>query len=95
MFRMPTDLAPRRLTRDSPQANRSTIRTWMNGAAAAAVVLVASAPPSAAETYPSRTITIVVPFAAGGPSDVAGRILAQGLTDEQIADMVAYLQALK
>jgi len=77
MFRMPTDLAPRRLTRDSPQANRSTIRTWMNGAAAAAVVLVASAPPSAAETYPSRTITIVVPFAAGDPTDALARILAE------------------
>jgi tripartite-type tricarboxylate transporter receptor subunit TctC len=33
-----------------------------------------------AETdYPSRTVTIVVPFSAGGPSDVATRILADEL----------------
>ncbi len=33
-----------------------------------------------AETYPSRPITIIVPFAAGGPTDTIGRILAQHMT---------------
>lgn len=42
----------------------------------AAVQLVV---PAAAETWPSHTLTLVVPFAAGGPSDVAGRIIAQRL----------------
>src|ERR1700726_5260640 len=38
--------------------------------------LAASIVTAAAETFPSRTITIVVPFPAGGPTDTLGRILA-------------------
>src|SRR6516162_5217596 len=30
-----------------------------------------------AQAYPSRPITMIVPFAAGGPADVLGRILAE------------------
>src|SRR5574337_661196 len=30
-----------------------------------------------ADDFPSRTLTMVIPFAAGGPTDVLGRILAQ------------------
>jgi len=37
---------------------------------------------AAAQNFPSRPLTLVVPFAAGGPSDVAGRIVAQGLTEK-------------
>ena len=37
---------------------------------------------SAAQSFPSRPLTLVVPFAAGGPSDVAGRIVAQGLAEK-------------
>ena len=34
-----------------------------------------------AQTYPSRPITIIVPFAAGGPTDTVARILADQMKD--------------
>jgi tripartite-type tricarboxylate transporter receptor subunit TctC len=37
---------------------------------------------SYADTYPSRAVTLVVPFAAGGATDLLGRSLADGLSRE-------------
>jgi tripartite-type tricarboxylate transporter receptor subunit TctC len=34
-----------------------------------------------ADDFPSRPITMVIPFAAGGPTDVLGRIMAKGIGD--------------
>jgi len=48
-------------------------------AAAFAGVLACAAISSAQENWPVRPLTMVVPFAAGGPVDVLGRILAQYL----------------
>ena len=46
--------------------------------AAAAILLAAggSSAPVLAEDYPARTITMIVPFAVGGPADITGRIVA-------------------
>jgi len=33
--------------------------------------------PAVAQDYPSRPITMIIPFAAGGPTDVLGRLMAQ------------------
>jgi tripartite-type tricarboxylate transporter receptor subunit TctC len=46
---------------------------------AAALLLTAAAAPAAAETYPNRTIRLIVPFPAGGSNDVAARIIAPHL----------------
>lgn len=47
-----------------------------------ALVPVLLALPASAESYPSRTVRLIVPFGAGGPADVYARILAQYLSME-------------
>jgi tripartite-type tricarboxylate transporter receptor subunit TctC len=46
---------------------------------AAAVAAVYSVTGAAAQTYPSRPITMVVPLGVGGSTDVIGRIMAEGM----------------
>ena len=43
------------------------------------VVLFLSCRQTYAQSFPNHTITMIVPFAAGGPADVVGRILAHHL----------------
>ena len=44
--------------------------------AALFAVTLAFALPARAEDFPSRTMTMVIPFAAGGPTDILGRVVA-------------------
>jgi tripartite-type tricarboxylate transporter receptor subunit TctC len=46
----------------------------------AAVGLVSTSPKVHAQTYPSRAITVIVPFPAGGPSDVVARIVTEHMS---------------
>ena len=48
--------------------------------AVALIVFLAIVADAWADSYPSRPITIVVPFPAGGPTDTLGRILAERMT---------------
>jgi tripartite-type tricarboxylate transporter receptor subunit TctC len=44
------------------------------------VSLAGAAAPAAAQDYPTRTVTMIVPYPAGGPSDVVARIVADGMS---------------
>ena len=46
---------------------------------AAAVALTAL--PAVAQDYPKQPISLIIPFAAGGPTDTLGRLLAQSMTE--------------
>jgi tripartite-type tricarboxylate transporter receptor subunit TctC len=45
-----------------------------------AALLALSSLPAHAQTYPSRPVTILVPYTAGGATDILARILADGLS---------------
>jgi len=49
------------------------------GAALAAVAALCRPGPAIALDWPTRPVTMVVPYAAGGPNDTVGRVLAQRL----------------
>ena len=53
------------------------IPTWRLLLAAALTVLCSAAQPALAQSYPSRPITIVVPYPAGGVTDNLVRLLAE------------------
>jgi len=48
---------------------------------AALVALMVSAATAFAQSYPNKSVRVVVGFAAGGPTDVIARIVAQKLSD--------------
>ncbi|MFZ5692858.1 MAG: tripartite tricarboxylate transporter substrate binding protein BugD [Pseudomonadota bacterium] len=52
----------------------------LTGALAGLSALAAFALPAQAQTYPTRPITMIVPFAAGGPTDIVARIVADHMS---------------
>jgi tripartite-type tricarboxylate transporter receptor subunit TctC len=49
------------------------------GLLAGAFALALGIAPAAAQDYPNRAITVIVPFAAGGPTDVIARIVTDNM----------------
>src|SRR5262249_19693008 len=54
-------------------------RTAMKSTACtiAVAALIASATPAISQTFPTRNLTIVVPYVPGGPTDAAARIIGE------------------
>ena len=50
------------------------------GALAGLSALAALSAPALAQSYPARPITMIVPFAAGGPTDIVARIVADNMS---------------
>lgn len=48
----------------------------------ATLMAFAAAASASTDTYPTAPITMIVPFAAGGPTDVIARVIAKGLQDQ-------------
>ena len=55
------------------------IGSWSRAGAALALLLALAAAPAAAESYPSRTIRVIVPYAAGGTNDILARLVSAKL----------------
>jgi len=56
------------------------IPTKTRAASSLALAFLFTATIANAQTYPNRPITLVMPVAAGGPNDTAGRVVAQRLS---------------
>ena len=54
--------------------------TFITRLAAAFTLGCALAAPAAAQDYPTKNITLIVPFAAGGPTDVISRIIGEHMS---------------
>jgi tripartite-type tricarboxylate transporter receptor subunit TctC len=52
------------------------------GSIGSLIAAILAAHPALAQTWPTRPVTLIVPFGAGGSSDVIARVVAEGLRGE-------------
>ena len=73
---MKTSLRNNRLYQKIPSSGQHPRRRFLRLAVGAAALPAVACDPEA-QSYPSRPITMIVPFAAGGPLDTVGRVVAE------------------
>src|SRR5438034_4728483 len=57
-------------------------RRWITFAMISALMMGTAAAQERADSFPTRSIKIVVPFPAGGPSDVLARMIGQRMSED-------------
>src|SRR5689334_22841683 len=60
---------------------KSGMSNMLKGVARACGILLAATSMALAQAYPAKPMTMVIPFAAGGPKDVLGRVMAQRMSE--------------
>ena len=61
-----------------PRFPEETMSRLARRALLAVAALASAAAPAWAQSFPTRPVTVIVPFAAGGPTDTVARLVARG-----------------
>ena len=72
---------------------RLTRRGVVRGLTAVLVAAAAATDASAQDAYPSRPISLILPYAAGGGTDAVARVFAKALEEKRGADFGAFMAA--
>jgi tripartite-type tricarboxylate transporter receptor subunit TctC len=60
---------------------KSGMSNMLKGVAGACGILLAATSMALPQAYPAKPMTMIIPFAAGGPTDVLGRVMAQRMSE--------------
>src|SRR6201993_1591189 len=68
--------------RENERRRTEHMKLQVGRLACAAAFLMLLGPAASAQPYPTRQITLVVPFAPGGPADFLGRLIGQKMSED-------------